>query len=317
MNGSDNEKILHLRNTISLCVDDLTALVVNSALADSLREFSDEVMELTPGFAFGLKQARKLKDETMLTLRQYQARAISDGDLMNYIANARKIIKDEIQPDGGVQMILKNLFQRKEQKQQENLENMQREYRDICDQIQACEEKMNQCIEASRGHSPDSIIYRENERAFNTAKKQMILLHKQETMLSETLSNVDRLKMIDEFNQRQKRFAQYSQMAFGNERSRERAVAQAELLSEKLNAANDKMQGYGNSLFEEPVRDTAQTDSEFGSLVAASERRHSLAESAGPSGGETEPFSEEHNREFAGLTSENGTDQGPGGVKEM
>lgn len=302
MPSNENEKILHLRNTISLCLDDLTALVINSALALILRDFSEEVMQMTPGFAFSLRQAKDLNELTQKTLRQYQTHTIQDGDLMKYVSDARMILKDENLLNGGRTMNLKNLFQGKERKKQESLDQLESSYRSVCDQILACEEKMAQCVEASKGHSPDSMVYRANERAYNDAQNNRALLRKQEAVLSQALDNATRVRLVKEYNDRQKEIERLTGIVLGDEKNLGRLLAEAELRTDKIGETVGKTQNFGSALFEEPEVSAPASVSEFGAKVAASERRDSLLSESGSLseiGMQTQP--QEQKSEFSKL----------------
>jgi len=307
MAGNDNEAILRLRNEASLCLDDLVALVVNGSLSFDLRLFSTEIMELRPGFAFSLKQARALRDITQKTLKQYQAHAIDDNELMNYVTNARAILKGNEQMNGGNQMsVFKKILHGKEIKKQENLVRIEREYRDVCEQILACEAEKARCIENTRGCAPDSMTYRDNERAYNNANNKLKLLRKQEVSLSDTLDQTTRIRLMEEFNEKQKAIARMTAVAFGNQKDLDHMVAEVETNSAKIEQRLDGMRGFGNEVFDAPERKVTRDDSEFAASLAADERRSATMNMAGVEETVFQTTSAESTSEFGRLVNAHG-----------
>ena len=284
MFSHDNEKILRLRNETSLCLDDLVALVINSALALRLREFSDEIMEMTPGFAFSLKQAKALRDLTADTLKQYASHTIRDVDLMNYFSNARAVLKDEQISNGGNKMGLKDLlFHGKERRQQESMNEVERQYKEICEQILACEETMERCMDAADGHSPDSMVYRNSEREYSRAENELTMLRQQEVNLSKALEVAGRIELVRRFRDREKRIAQSIQSLLGNSADQERALAEIEQATGQIEGKLSETANYGDEVFRkaEEAASSSRTDSNFGAKMAARERRKSMAETDG------------------------------------
>jgi len=284
MINKDDYRILQLRNETSLCLDDLVALVVNSTLAYQLRAFSGEVMELTPGFTFNMKQATKLRDLTSKTLKQYRANAIGDVELMNYQSDAHTILKGETLQIGGNQMsFLKGIFQGKEDKKKAALDKLERDYQEVCSKISACEEKMELCVRDSSGQRPDSAAYRNNERTYFSAKNELSLLKKQEVQLRKALDEAGRIELVKRFAEQEKQIAQKIGVVFGNDKEREEMLARAELSSERIADTTSKVEGFGSTLFSEAdaYANSASTNSEFGAMVAASERRQSMMDSFG------------------------------------
>lgn len=306
MINKDNYKILCLRNKASLCLDDLVALIVNSTIAFDLRLFSGEVMELTPGFTFTLQQAKALKKLTEDTLRQYETHRINDDDLLKYLSEARTIVKGENLKSGGIDMnFVSKLIHRKEIEKQASLDKMEHDYKDICSKILACEENMSRLVEASKGQSPDSSVYRSNERAYNNAKNQLVLLKKQEAVLSKALDEAGRIQLIKDFNKQQKEIARMTGIVLGDEKGLSSILAEAELRNEQISETVERIDGFGSSLLKdiEDSLSAPKTDSEFGAKVASSERRHTMLELNGAADEESSAVPAESKSEFASLVS--------------
>ena len=307
MINKDDYKILQLRNETSLCLDDLVALVVNSTLAYQLRVFSSEVMELTPGFTFNMKQATKLRDMTSKTLKQYKANAIGDVELMNYQSDAHTILKGETLQIGGNQMsFLKNIFQGKKEKMKSAMDKLESDYQDVCSKISACEEKMEQCIRDSRGQRPDSAVYRNNERAYASAKNELALWRKQELQLRKALDEAGRIELVERFAEQEKAIADRIGVVFGDDKKREEKLAKAELQSERIAGITSKVEGFGESLFSEAdeYANSAVTNSEFGAMVAADERRQSMLDGFGAAVASAAEEPAAPKSEFAALVGE-------------
>ena len=282
MPSGDNSKLVQLRNETSLCLDDLTAQVKSSSLAANLRDFSVEIMELTPGFTFNQEQGKKLLDLTEDTLSRYQKRRIGDGELMDYMTKARAILKGEEKINGGIGMsFFDKVLHGKELKKQESLKKIEIEYKTVCDQLLDCEEKMAAAVEAARGHAPESRQYRDAETSYKKAKENMILLGKHESLLRKALDNATRVELIKEFNERQKEIERATGNVLGNEKELARILAEAEISTERVSSTIDKMENYGESLFEVKEEYVPRGDSEFGAKVASSERRHAMMEMDG------------------------------------
>lgn len=279
MANKDNYRILLLRNEVSLCLDDLVSLVVNSTLASQLRTFSSEVMELTPGFTFNMKKAVNLRDLTRKTLKQYAAHSITDVDLMNYFSEAHNIIKGETLQSGGSHMgIFDKLLHGKEIKQKENLDKLEREYQDVCNQIAACRERMATCVAQCKGQDPTSRIYRDSERAWSSAKNELTLLEKQEAQLRQGLDTAREMFMIKDYAEKQKEFGKTIGSVLGDSKKSSLYVADAELQTSKIDGQLDSFSGLGDTLFQSMSESTRApiTNSEFGAQVAAEEHRDTL-----------------------------------------
>lgn len=282
MAGNENDRILRLRNETSLYLDDLVALVVNSSLSFDLRLFSGEIMEMRPGFAFSLKQAKTLRDMTQKILEQYRAQAIQDSDLMNYLSNAKMILKNgEQKNEGGKQMsIFNKLLHGKEIKQQETLEKLEQSYKDICEKILSCENDMARCIENARGCAPESLTYRNNERIYNNASNKLKLLTKQEKQMREILERAEQVSLVKDFKEQQEELKQVMGIVLGSGESMSRVIAEINNNDDKI---KEKLSGFEEldvMMAEEP-EETVRHESEFGVQVASSERRRELMNAAG------------------------------------
>ena len=309
MADKENEKILGYRNQTSMLLDDLVALVRDDTLAGELRVFSSDVMELKPGFAFGLKQAKELKDLTERTLRQYAARAIRDDDLIRYSSEARMVLQGEDLTNGGRHMGLLDkakqtadkMLHGKEIKKQQNIDQMEKMYRETCEKIMACEQEMTRCVQESRGLSPDSMKYRNNERSYMNAKNNMILLRKSEAQIRKLLDETDRRKMIEDYNKLLKGAGKIAGDVLGDEKSFSEVIASVEVYGEKLSSSVENMAMMGTDLFEMNEEDNARADNPFKAEVAAEERRYATMASAGVSEDDLKQAAEPQNSEFASL----------------
>ena len=282
MNTRDAYTILCLRNEVSLCLDDLTALVLNSSLAFELRLFNAEVMEQTPDFTLGLNQAKALKKLTAGVLDQYRKHIIGDVELMDYFSDARAILKGDDKTAGGKHMpIFPKIFQGKKGKEKETAEKLEREYKEVGKKLLLCEEEMAQCIENARGCAPNSTKYRDNERAYSLAKDKLTLLRKRHNQLGEILYNYDRKELIEQFSREQEALSKATKIVISDKDNQARSLAIAELSNEKINSSIESIQGFGDSLFREEEPAVSQTSSEFGAMVASSERRQDMLRDAG------------------------------------
>jgi len=308
MYSKDDYKILKLRNETSLYLDDLVALVTNSVLANQLREFSSEVMALTPGFTFNFRQAKSLKDLTAKKYKQYKDKAITDVDLMNYQKDANAILRgDEVEIGGRQVGIWDKLMHGKEIKKQEALSSMEQDYLKVLQDIEECQEKMKRCVAASKGHSPDSAIYRRNERTWRAANNELTLLNDQATTLFKTLGEADRVRLIAKYNERLKRINANTVTALGNEKDLIKLQAETELEIERSKATSTRYENFGASIFEMAVEDQeVRADSEFGAQVAAEERRQNLLDFAGAVEEETEVQETAADDAFAAQVKEKG-----------
>lgn len=178
---------------------------------------------------------------------------------------------------------LKGIFQGKEDKKKAALDKLERDYQEVCAKITACEEKMELCIRESSGQRPDSAAYRNNERAYNSAKNEVSLLKKQEVQLRKALDEAGRIELVKQFAEQEKQIAQKIGVVFGNDKEREEMLARAELHSDRIADTTGKVEGFGNALFAEAdeYANSAATNSEFGAMVAASERRQSMMDGFG------------------------------------
>ncbi len=303
MEDREYNKIIKSRNEASIMLDDLVALIRNSTLANDLRLFSDEVMELKPGFAFTMRQADALKNLTAQTLKQYKSHAISDDELMNYQSKAQLILQGKNQMNGGRQMGIKDkigeIVHGKEIKKQKKVDELQQRFDNVRNQIVFCEQEMKRCVKESKGLAPDSMKYRDNERTFVANKNKLVLLRKQEEMLQRTLDEVVRRDTIKEFSGAQEEISKAADVVLGNVKETEMFVANIEVGGEKLKYALDQSEGLGTNLFEEEEITSAKTDSGFGTLVAAEERKQTSMESAGMTQEEIDKIDEEAKSEFA------------------
>ena len=297
-NKKDIEEIVHLRNEASLDIDDMTALVVNSTLALRLRDFSREVMEKAPGFAFTRKQARRLKELTQKTLRQYEARTISDGDLMNYIGDARMILKDEGQENGGIKVDLGKLFPSKERKARESRDNLERKYAEIQKTIQNCEEIMERAKAESVGHAKTSQVYKNNLRAYTKAKNEMLLAQKQEEQLFTALDAASKAELIKKFNDDAKKLGKDIGIAVGDQNTRDQNAAAYEVNTGKIDDLLDGAGDFGDTIFTKT--ESKFGDDEFDAGVADFERRKTMMEDLGDlrseAKGNTENLEDEFDR---------------------
>lgn len=285
MYSKNDGKITLLRNEASIFIDDLVALVVNSAVAYQLREFSSEVMEQTPGFTFNLSQAKNLRDLARKTYKQYKAGDITDVDLMSFPPEARTILKgdSETLQNGGKQMgIFNKLLHGKEIKKQEAVAKTENEYQAVCKDIMTCQEKMDRCIKESRGQAPDSAVYRNNERVYSTEKKRMTLLRQKEATLRKILQDADRIKLIEEFGEWQASLATDTAMIFGNEKDLDKLMIKAQMQSDRNSELASRYENFGEDLFTsaEETAEASRASDEFSSQVAAEERRQTLRDFA-------------------------------------
>lgn len=275
MNNQENYHTLLLRNQTSLCLDDLVALVINSVLAEQLRTFSRELMEMTPGFTFTLKQAKALKSEADKTLKGYSRGEITDDDLMTFLSNGKDILRGETLKNGGNGM--GNLFDRlihgKEIKKKEAQEQLEKKYSDICNQILECQDTMARCVAESCNLDPSSPVRRNNERNYFYAKNRLNLLTKQEVSLRKGLEEIGQRKLIEEFTKAMEESAEQLNTALGNSAEHEKLVAKGEIALDNLTTIVDGCTISSSSLFEDTQADEPIADSEFDALVVARESR--------------------------------------------
>ena len=304
MANSEQERILSLRNQTSMLLDDLVALVTDSALAAELRNFSNEVMEKKPGIAFTMRQARELKEITERALRQYASGAIRDEDLVQLPMKAQTILQGQSLMNGGKQMgLLDKVFHGKEIARKENLDQLERQYRNVCEDILNCEKEMARCVEESRGVSPNSMTYRDHERTYMADERKLQLLQKQEGILRKTLDEAGRMEEILQFEKSMAAIQKATNIVLGGENSFRKAIAKAELNTEKVKGTVERFSELGNELYESDESETSRTSNSFGAKVAEEERRYNQLENEGRAGfGEKEK--EEPRSTFASLVEE-------------
>ncbi len=300
----DLRKIVKCRNEASIILDDLIVLIRNGTLAGALRLFSGQIMELKPGFAFTLKQARALKSLTGKILRQYKAHRIGDEELMDYQSKARMILQGKEQSNGGTKMGITGKFDRlihrQEIKQQESVDTIQQQYYSLWNQIQTCEQEMNRCVNESKNLAPDSMKYRDNERNYVANKNMLIMLYKQLENLSGFLDEVARRKAIKQMSDIQDIINKATNVVLRNTKDIQRRVANIEVGSDAFKNALEDSREQGADLFRKEVS-SPKTDSEFGALVAKEARRQAALENAGMSHEEIEQIDAEAQNEFAAL----------------
>ena len=295
MAKNENEKILSCRNRTSMCLDDLVAQVNNSTLANELRIFSDDVMKLKPGFAFDMKQARELKTATELALKQYIGGAGRDDDLIRYMADARTILQGKNIMNGGRQMgildkvkqVADKVLRGNEIKKQQSIDAMEKLYKETCEQILASEKEMERCIRESRGASPDSMIYRNNERAYMNARNKIVMLRKQEGEIRKILDAADRRRMIETYNNVLKMAEKNADILIGDEASFSKMIAEAEVRGESLAKSIESTEMLGAGLFEEG-EESPKASNAFDEAMAEDERRRAMMMSAGISESDTD-----------------------------
>lgn len=274
MNSQENYHTLLVRNQTSLCIDDLVALVVNSALADQLRTFSGELMDMTPGFTFTLKQAQRLKNEADKTLKNYIKGSITDDDLMTFLSNGKAILRGETLENGGSNVsFFDKLLHGKEIKKREAQEQLEKRYSDICSQIVKCQEEMTRYIEEGKNLDPSSIAFRNNERNFTVANNKLTLLSKQELNLRKGLEEIGQRKLIEEFTKAVEESAKQLNTALGTSAEREKLVVKGEIAHDNLTNQVAECTLSSSSLFENTQADEPIADSVYRAQVAASKTR--------------------------------------------
>lgn len=274
MKNQENYHTLLLRNQTSLILDDLVALVINSALAEQLRTFSGELMDMTPGFTFTLKQAQRLKNEADKTLKGYSRGSITDDDLMIFLSNGKGILRGETLEIGGNNVSLfDKLLHGKEIKKKEALTETQKQYDDVCKQIDDCKATMDRCVAESRHLDPSSPVRRNHARTYDMQKRRLALLGKQEELLRKTLDEAGMLVAIEEHNKFMQETEKRVNVVLGSDAERTKKVEEVTARQDLLNERTSRMDLASSSLFETPVSEEPITDTEFDALVAASEVR--------------------------------------------
>ena len=302
MENKEKEQILKFRNRTSILLDDLVSLVRNETLAGDLRVFNDLVMGMVPGIAFGLRQAKQLKELTERVLNQYASNAIRDDDLIRYSTDARMIMKGQSVMNGGNQMSLfDKVFHGKEIKRQEKLNQMRRRYQELCEDILACEKEKERCIRESRGASPDSMTYRNNERAYMAAKNKIILLQKQEDMLRKALDEAEKMEVLRKAAKDSTEISHLTDELLGDEKNVSKDIATWETHKEKMTNAAENLGLMTSDVFAMDETLGTRTDNEFGLMMAEDERRQAAFMSAGVSENDMKQERTEARSEFADL----------------
>ena len=95
-------------------------------------------------------------------------------------------------------------------------------------------------------------------------------------------------------------------VVFGDDKKREEKLAKAELQSERIAGITSKVEGFGESLFSEAdeYANSAVTNSEFGAMVAADERRQSMLDGFGAAVASAAEEPAAPKSEFAALVGE-------------
>lgn len=274
MKNQENYHTLLLRNQTSLILDDLVALVINSALAEQLRTFSVELMDMTPGFTFTLKQAQRLKNEADKTLKGYSRGSITDDDLMIFLSNSKGILRGETLEIGGNNVSLfDKLLHGKEIKKKEAQEQLEKKYNDICKQILECQDTMTRLVKEGENLDPSSPAFRNNERTYDMQERRLALLSKQEVNLRKGLEEIGQLQLIVEFTRNMKESKKQLDIALGNSAARDEVVAKGEMAQVNFENQNNEYNTSHSSLFENTQADEPRADSSYSAQVAASRTR--------------------------------------------
>ena len=280
--ANNEDKILHLRNEISLYVDDLAAQVVNSSLAFNIRRFSDEIMELKPGFTFDLKQAKALREQTLKTVKQYVAKAIDDNALIEYLSDAQSILKGEIGHGGGTSMgILDKWLHNDDYKVKqltEVIKKQERDFKKVCEEIQAYDAEMKRCIEASRTCAPDSWEYRNNERKYNGAKEGKVLKKREAENINKALTQSVRELQLIQHKMATEEEAKNTPPVSSDDL--EKIIATISGNQETLDDVAGTKADIIGGIMQETETET-RPDSEFARMVAAEQRRQDTMELSG------------------------------------
>ncbi len=301
MYSKDDYKILELRNATSLCLDDLVALVINSALANDIRELSGKVMGMTPGFTFDHRRAKNLRELTIKNYKRYKDKEITDVDLMNYKREADAILRgDEAQIGGKKMKFFADLGKDSLTKQREAVANLERNYRKVSAEIDRCKEKMKRCVAESKGHAPESAIYRDNELTWKIENKRLTMLNKDANDLSRTLEEAKSMLLLLERDEEVKTRNRQMNAAFGDPNKISKVKARYEEEELRRKATLEVYGSVSNSVFSDMAEtEEVQTDSEFGAQVAAEERRQTILDFAGVVEEETEVQETAANDAFA------------------
>ena len=182
-------------------------------------------------------------------------------------------------------MSILNLFKgnKKLEKLKAKKAELEREYEEICGSISTLEDEKVRAIQNAAGHSPDSFEYRSSERAYSSANNKQLLYKQQEVKLKELLEEADNQITLIEHAEKQKKLNQIADGVLGSEKDRERAVAEVEVESEKMDDKLGNVRGFADSVYRKAQEDAgaARTNSEFSAAVATAERRNDMTESAG------------------------------------
>lgn len=287
MRNKENEVIIQMRNKAALYVDDLVSLIRNSTLASEVRAFSKEIMELTPNFAFGHKQAKALLKLACETQKLYSLHEISDDKVLEFCTKARMMVQQNDMMNGGQRMSMYEKIDRiihgKKYKQETKLIEMKSEYDKVIREIEECKEKMSRCVKNSLNHEPSSITYRENERDYKAAENKMTLLKKTANMLVKAIDEAERIKQLKRFSEAAEEIARATSFVLGPDKELDETVTKTDINIEHTDKKIDSSTSYGRHLFEDIEEERAMTDSDFGAKVAEAERRKATIENAGVS----------------------------------
>ena len=295
MDNGRTDEALVLRNQASLLIDDLVCLVDSSTIAFDLRAFSEEVMELKPGFGFDFSQAKQLKKLAEQTLNDYKRQKISDEQLMNFCGEARMIIRGQSPRNGGKKIMgfFDKILHGKEIEKQESKSKLERRYREVGDQIVANEKIMRQAVADSANLAPNSREYRDNEFAYDKAKQKLTALQKEEKILRKALSDIDNVELVKEYADAVKAIDKNLSAVIGKDDDLDRTITSAEMADENLTKKHSQLSGIGSFILSSDEEEEApRTNSAFGAEVAAESRRKAMLEEAGAAVSEAADASE-------------------------
>ena len=249
MRNKENEVIIQMRNKAALYVDDLVALIRNSTLASEVRAFSKEIMELTPNFAFGHKQAKALLKLARETHKLYLSHEISDDKVLGFCTRAQMMIQQNDMMNGGHRMSISEKLDRiihgKKYKQETKLIEMKSEYDKVVREIEECKEKMNRCIKNSLNHEPSSITYRNNERDYKAAQNKMTLLKKTANMLVKAIDEAERIRQLQTFSKAAEEIARATNLVLGSDKELDETVTRTDISMENAGKKVNNSTSYG------------------------------------------------------------------------
>ncbi len=282
------------RNQISLMLDDMAAMTPGSSLAYDLREFSGEIMQIEPGFVFNLDQAKALRKRTDEAYKDMKQRGVNEVELMNYLSEARNILKGENIPNGGNRMgFFRKIFNSKEIKQQESRETLELQYKEVCAKVMNCEQVMQRAIEKGAGHAKDSMVYRDSAREYSNAKNQLTLLRKQQEHLDALLTKINQIDTVKTFNKTQEIINNAGYTAMGNEKDNDMALTKATLNMEKMKDSIEDISLFGQELYDSAeMTSLPHVDSEFDAQVAKQEVRRAAVGLSSANAPQAEPLDE-------------------------